>query len=168
MKYLSITIIYFYLTSCSGKLSEQKVPEGSVLPSFNLLLPDSSSYTNTERIAFGKPSVLFFFGPHCPYSKAQVKEITKHINELKNIQFYLFTSYPFISMQQFYTDFGLKAFPNITTGFDYNNFFAPYFDVKAVPYIAVYGRDKKLKQIFTGLVSFDKIIETTATNTNSK
>lgn len=157
MKKVPLLFFAIILVSCNRIDAEKTGLEGTKLPSFNLLLSDSSKYFNTSNIPSGKPSVLFYFGPHCPYSKAQMKEIVQNNNKLKDIQFYVFTSWPFSEMRQFYQDFQLNKFSNILTGLDYSGYFSNYFNVQGVPYTAIYGKDKKLKSVFIGNVSSNQI-----------
>jgi thiol-disulfide isomerase/thioredoxin len=158
MKHLLILIIAACLAACYGKEPDHAKPAGTPLPTFSILMADSSTYLNTQNIPTGKPFILFFFGPHCPYSKTQMKEITEHINEFKNISIYAITSYPFRDMKQFCNTYHLGQYPGIHTGFDYKNFFAPYFEVTGVPYLLIYDSNKKLKKTISGKTSSDQLI----------
>lgn len=140
------------LSSCFGKDPEKTGLEGKPLPAFNLLLADSTTRFNTASIPSGKPVVLFYFGPYCPYSRAQMEEILNHMESLNNIRFYLVTNYPFSDMKTFYTHYQLSKYPNITVGADNQNFFGQYFEARGFPYTAIYGKDKRLKRAFLGEV----------------
>ena len=158
MKYITLIFLIFLL-SCYSKNAEKTNLKGKTLPSFNLLLTDSITYFNTNSIHIGKPVVLFYFGPHCPYSRAQMEEIIKNIYVLKDIQFYVFTTWSFSEMKSFYENYKLNKYSNITVGVDYANFFAKYFKAQGVPYMAIYGKDKKLKEAFIGEVYSTQIKE---------
>jgi hypothetical protein len=88
-----------------------------------------------------------------------MKEIIERINSLKNIKFYVFTSWPLKQTQSFYKEYELYKYPNLVVGVDYNNFFKEHFKARGVPYMAIYGRDKKLKQAFIGNVNTKQIKE---------
>jgi len=139
--------------------ADYSLPPGTALPVCNLLLTDSTTYLNTAQIPEGKPFVLFLFGPQCPYSKAQIKDFTANITELGEVPIYVVTPYSFQAMKQFYQSYHLDRYPNITTATDYKNTLAAAFHIKAVPYIAVFDDQKKLKTAFTGKTAVRLVIK---------
>jgi thiol-disulfide isomerase/thioredoxin len=152
-------VIIICLSGCFSKDPLKTNLEGKPLPSFNILLLDSSAF-NTKNVPDGKPTALLYFGPYCPYSRSQMEEILKNNNLLSGIQFYIFTSFPLADLKKFYSYFHLEKFPNIISGVDTANYFVNYFDAKGVPYMAIYGKDKKLKKAFIGEVDAKQIKET--------
>lgn len=152
MKFIALLLIVAGLSGCYARDPEKSGKEGTLMPSFRLLLADSTTYLNTEKIAAGKPSVLFYFGPHCPYSHAQMENIIKNIDMLKDVNFYLLTTATFPEMKGFYDEYELGSYPNIKVGVDYTNFFGDYFEARGVPYLAIYGKDRKLNETFIGKV----------------
>jgi len=153
---LSLAILF----GCYGRRPPLKTGlEGKALPAFNLLLTDSATYINTGSIANSKPIVLFCFSPRCPYCRAQMDEIIGSMSSLNNIQFYIFTTWPFDEMKDFYKHFQLNKFSNLVVGLDYTNFFVDYFKAQGVPYMAIYGKDKKFKEAFMGNVYGSQIKE---------
>lgn len=163
MKHLPFFLLAVLLFGCYAKEPQKTGHEGKALPEFSFLLTDSITYFNTGAIPAGKPVVLFYFSPHCPYCRAQVDEIIEDIDKLKNIQFYMITSFPLPEMKHFYQEFQLSKYPNITMGRDTTNFLADYFEVTGVPYMAIYGKDKKLRKAFMGKL-YGKQIEEEAMN----
>lgn len=157
MKRTFIYAIALVLVGCFGKEPEKTGLEGKPLPSFKLFLTDSTTHFDTKAIATGKPIVLFYFGPHCPYSKSQMDEIVNNMQSLKDIQFYIFTTWSFRELKQFYAKYELKKYPNIVAGVDYTNFFADYFSAVGVPYMAIYGKDKLLRESFIGKIKSSQI-----------
>jgi thiol-disulfide isomerase/thioredoxin len=161
MKYIISVSLLLALYGCFGRKPKKTGMEGKSLPSFSLLLPDSITYLNTSNIKEGTPTVLFLFGPNCPYSKAQMKEIIEDMDGLKNINFYLITNYPFHDMKRFYYEYNLSKYSNITIGRDTAYFFTDYLKIPGVPYMAIYGKDKKLIKTFTGKIYSNQIISAT-------
>lgn len=133
--------------------------EGQILPSFKLLMPDSSTYVDVSKSSPDKAVVLFYFGPDCPYCQAEISEIIKEIDKLKDIQFFVLTAYPFDQMTRFYKNYQLGKYPNIITGYDYKFFFFEYFKIESVPGMAIYGKDKRLKGVFLGNISYKQILD---------
>jgi len=157
MKNAYFFIIIITLVGCFGKEPEKTGLEGKTLPSFKLFLADSTTYFDTKDIPSGKPVVLFYFGPHCPYSKSQMLEIINNMESLKDIRFYIFTTWSFRELKMFYSLHELKKYPNLVAGVDYTNFFANYFSAEGVPYLAIYGKDKRLKGCFVGKIDGNQI-----------
>lgn len=157
MKQIFNFLLLSILSGCFGKSPEKTGLEGTPLPSFKLFLVDSTTYFDTKNIAIGKPVVLLFIGPHCPFSRAQVEEITSHSEDLKNIQIYLFTTWPFKDLKKFYAEHHLQDYPTIVAGVDYKNFFANYIGAPGVPFLVIYGKDKKLRQAFVGKIESKQI-----------
>jgi protein-disulfide isomerase len=132
--------------------------DGKPLPAFKLLLTDTT-FMNTGNISAGKPAVLFYFNPNCPYCRAQMEDIVKNISSLKDIRFYIFTTWPFPAMRAFYNHYQLGKYPNISVGVDYTNFFIYNFKPKGTPYLAIYGKSKKLNEAFLGKINIDQLKE---------
>jgi len=160
MKITASIILWLFIASCYSHTPEKNGLKGKALPSFTLLLADSATYFNTSNVAAGKPSAFFYFGPHCPYSKAQMETIIDNIKILKDIQFYIFTATTFPEMKSFYDHFKLGKYENIKAGIDTSGFFQDYFKVRGVPFMAIYGKDKKLNESFYGETSSDLILKT--------
>jgi uncharacterized membrane protein YphA (DoxX/SURF4 family)/thiol-disulfide isomerase/thioredoxin len=149
-KYIVILILPAFSAGCGQRPEFKTGMEGKPLPSFTLLLADSVTHFNTAAITTGRPIVLFCFSPNCPYCKAEMEDITANIKKLSNIRFYIFTMFPFRDMKKFYDHYHLQEFPNITTGVDDTNFFARYYKITGVPYLAVYDDHLRLKQALNG------------------
>jgi thiol-disulfide isomerase/thioredoxin len=159
MKQLLYLVFPISLISCYSKQPELTGKEGKPIPSFSLLLPDSTNKFETQNIPTGKPSVLFYFSPYCPYCRAQMEDFIKDINDFKSINIYVFTTFPFGSMKAFYNNYNLSKYSNITCGNDGEKYFKAYYDVPGVPYIAIYGKDRMLRQAFVGKTNVRRIKE---------
>lgn len=159
MKTITLLIILAGLAGCSNRDPEETGLEGKPIPSFSLLLPDSTSYLSTQHIPADKPVVFFDFGPNCQYSHAQMEEIIEDMGTLKDIRFYLLTTASLSEMKAFSNHYQLDKYPNITIGVDSKNFFGDYFEIRGVPYLAIYGKDRKLNAAFIGKVPVRQIRE---------
>lgn len=153
---------FFVIQSISGCFSKETEPIQTTLtntpmPEFKLFLADSSTYFDTKNLPKNKPVVFFLFGPRCPYSRAQIQEITKNINKLKDIQFVICTTSPYHEMKWFYEHYELKKYQNVITGIDYNNFFRSYYNPDGVPYFVIYGKNKTLNEIYSGQTPISQI-----------
>src|SRR6185312_9561622 len=122
--------------------------EGRLLPSFDILLPDSVTHFNTAKIPTGKPFIVFGFQPSCTHCQAETRAIIENMQQLKNIHIYYVTPYPFSQMKAFYKYFKLAQYPNVTIGTDPLGTFFIYFQTSHVPYTAVFDSQKRLKKAF--------------------
>jgi thiol-disulfide isomerase/thioredoxin len=152
MKTLSSLLLILFLAGCFGQEPMNTNHNGKDMPEFSLFLADSSTYFNTAALKGEKPVIFFYFGPGCPYCRGQIEEIIANAEKFRNIQFVLLTTSPFEEMKWFYKHYQLDKYHNIIAGVDYTSFFGDYFDAKGVPYLAVYGQDKKLRRTFDGKV----------------
>ena len=136
--------------------------EGEPIPKFNILSSDSSTVLNTADIPKGAPIVLMYFSPNCPYSQAEMNNIINDISVLKNIQFCIFTTWPFRQFKGFYAYFKLNKYSNIIAGEDFKHFFEDHFKPKGVPYTMVYNKDRILSKAFLGTMPSAQIEEVVA------
>ncbi|OQP62018.1 hypothetical protein A3860_30510 [Niastella vici] len=153
-----LLLLFNCLLGCNDHPAFKTGLEGKLMPSFNLLLMDSTSRLNTNSIPGGQPIILLYFSPNCPYCRAQIQEIISDIKSLSNIQFYILSSFPFDQIKTYYNNNQqLKRYSNITVCQDYNFYFGNYFKTNGVPYMAVYEKNKRLKQVIAGNVSTNVI-----------
>ena len=157
-------IILLFAAACMSGCFGQAAPaaedalKGSAMPSFNLQMVDSTTWLNTKDIATGMPSVFLYYSPHCPYCRALLDDIIKTEPRLKDIHFYMVTHFSYAEMKDFYDEYKLDQYKNITAGRDTADFFAKYFTTPGFPYIAVYGADRKLNKTFIGTQDINDII----------
>ena len=159
MKQLILLITIATLTGCFGTEPQKTGKEGKPLPNFSILLTDSTTWLRTASIPSGKPFILFYFSPYCPHCRVQTKRIIEDMDMLKDIQFYFISSYPLPAVKDFYTEFKLAKYPNITTGLDSARIVTDYFEIPGVPYLAVYGKNKKLNKTFLGEIYSSQLIK---------
>lgn len=140
------------LYSCHGKKPDiiKTGLEGQTLPSFDLLAYDSVTHISTSSIDPKKPTILFAFQPTCPYCRAQTKILVSNNNELKDCNVYMLCISQFPLFKDYYKKYELDKFPNIKAGMDTTGSFMNYFAVETVPYIAIYDKHQKLKQVLRG------------------
>lgn len=152
MKQISVLLIIACLAGCFGASPEKTGLEGKPLPAFNIVLTDSITGFNTNSIPAGKPVAIFYFTPFCPHCRAQTEEIVDDIKKLKDIQFYFVTAAPYAPVKEYYKQFQLEKYPNITMGIDTARFISEYFKPAGVPFMAIYGKDKTLNKTFLGKI----------------
>ena len=152
MKQFIILLITAALTGCFGTEPQKTGKEGKPMPNFSLLMLDSTTWLHSKDISAGKPTILFYFSPYCPHCKAQTKWIIEKMDLLNNFQFYFISNFPLASIKEFHKEFQLEKYENITTGIDSAYFVSDYFEIPGFPYLAIYGKDKKLNKSFLGKI----------------
>lgn len=144
-------------TQPKGLVAENTGKENLPIPAVDILLPDSITYLNIGKTNSLEATVIFYLSPDCPYCQAEIREIITHIDKLRFIQFYLITPYPFDDMKNFYDKFELSKYSNIQIGRDTKFVLGSYFRINSVPFLAVYGRNRKLTEAHLGNLKADQI-----------
>ncbi len=134
----------------------QKYP---TLPAFNIKAMDSVTIFNTYNIPEGKPTAIMLFSPECKHCKKTIKAITRGMDSIKNVQFYLITGYhDYAAIRAFYEEHHLADYKNIhVVGRDYEYFFLTFFGTTIVPDIAIYDEHKKLVTLIEGETTASEI-----------
>ncbi|AXY74754.1 hypothetical protein D3H65_12510 [Paraflavitalea soli] len=158
MKYTFIILILL-IASCQSedKQLDTTVPAGMDIPAFNAQLADSTTWITAKDIPQGQATALVYFGPYCPYSKHQVKEILDNVEDLKNIRVYLITPFPYQAMHQFYDFHKLSQYKNIITASDTANTIGTSLNIVGFPYTAIYNSNGKLVKAYYGSIKIQKI-----------
>lgn len=160
MKQLFVLALSICLFACHNRNDRSPVRtglEGKPIPSFEVLLSDSSTRLNTADIPAGKPIVLLYLSPQCPFCRAELTSILKNMSSLKDTRFYVFTNWPFKQFKSFYTHYQLDKYQNIVAAQDYTNAFIHHYPLPAVPFTAFYDKNKNLNKAFIGLMPIEQI-----------
>jgi thioredoxin-related protein len=122
-----------------------------------MLLPDSVTYLNSEAIPEGKPFVLFYFTPHCPYCRAMTEKLKDGMKTVKDIGFYFIAQAPLNQIRKYQQEYGLSKYKNITLAQVTDTSFSTYYQIQSVPYLAIYNKQKELKEVLIGVSDVDVI-----------
>lgn len=157
MRVLFLALVVIGIISCQRPL--RPLPEGIAreLPAFKIQMMDTAVKFNTADIPKGKPVVLFFFGPDCPYCQNLTREIVARMNELKDVRFYLVSIADFKEIHMYDTLFKLDKYKNVTIGKDMDAFFFKYYKAPGYPYLAVYDKKKEFREIIVGGIGVDSL-----------
>ena len=151
------------LLLCTGLLSchfgqENSIANYSTLPSFDMLLTDSTTLLHARDIPVGKPLVLVYFRPDCPHCQVETKSILNDIDSLRNFQICLLANAPIEDLRIYSQYYHLNQYTNIIIGKDYQNSFAHVFKPNAVPFVAIYNEKRKLAKIYYGEISVNTLV----------
>lgn len=158
MKQAVLIAMILFIYGCFGKKPTMITGhEGKRMPSINLLSIDSSTQINVKEVTGHKPTVLFYFSPHCPYCRSMTTEIIHNIKSLMEINFCMLSNFPLDHLKSYSREYNLQNYSNIIIGQDYEVYFSNYFKAAAVPCLAIYNKDGILKGVFMGKVSINLI-----------
>lgn len=145
------------LTGCINVAPvKQPVKNSSVLPAFNILLTDTVTKFNTDKIPVGKPIVLFFFARNCPSCDTLTENILSHINILKDVRLLMLSAAFFHDAKVYEEKYQLKKYDNITLGLAYDNVFNN-FNFSGYPLVVICDGNKKIKRANIGPFTIDSI-----------
>lgn len=118
------------------------------LPAFNILLLDSATVFNTFDIPKGKPIVIMTFMPDCDHCQKLTEKLLKGMDTLKNIRFYLVSPMEIKDIKRFSEKYELSKYHNIVIGKDKDYFGPTFYQVRYVPFLALYDKDKQLIDVY--------------------
>lgn len=157
MKYTSIVAALLLLIGCqSGPAKSAE----ELLPSFKLLTPDSTVRSDTALIKEGSPVALLYFSPGCEHCQEETESIIHNMDSLKHVQFCFITTDALEEMRGFNQYYKLYKYPNITIGRDEEFFFLRHFKGAFPPYIVIYDKDKRQREVFKGSIEASRLIAT--------
>lgn len=158
MKYILFVWVFFtFACKNEDKQLDTTAPTGMAIPSFNVQLADSTTWITAKDIPQGQATALVYFGPYCPYSQHQVKELIDNLEDLKDMHIYLITPFPYQDMHQFYELYKLSKYKNIITASDTANTIGTSLNIVGFPYTAIYNKSGKLVKAYYGSIKTQKI-----------
>jgi len=150
-----VTILSFCQSDSVALAPYQRFP---TIPPFKLLEIDSSSYFTKTDLKKNKPVLIILFNPDCDHCKHETEEIIKNIDELRNVQIILSTNMPFEMMKNFYEKYDLSKFENIIVGRDFQYILPSFYQIKFMPYLAMYDKKGNLLTTFQGSMKIEDLV----------
>ena len=156
--FLSLFIISIAITTFAQVDSTAPVYKRfPTIPEFTVVkAPDSTAFSR-ENLKKKKPVIFMIFSPECEHCQHETKALIADINKFKNAQIVMITWLPYEEMIQFYKDYKIANYPEITMARDDKFFFPSFFKVRNFPSIYVYDKKGNLVKKFEGSVKVDSI-----------
>ncbi len=129
------------------------------IPQFTIYRAADSSAFTREDLQKRKSTILIIFSPDCEHCQHETQELLANIDRFKKAQIIMITYQPYQEMVQFYKDYKIANFSQITMGRDTKFFFPIFFRVQNLPSIFVYNKKGEFKKAFEGSVKIDKIAD---------
>ena len=155
-----VTICVFFYGSIAAQI--QPVPQPAYvripsIPPFNMVLVSDSSLYTKQNLRKKKSVVIMVFSPDCDHCVHATEDLIKNIKLFKNTEIILASSLSYESVQKFYKDLKLAAYPNIHVGYDSRRFLSSFYEVRSFPSIFLYNKKGIFKMDFSDHPNF-KII----------
>jgi hypothetical protein len=143
------------LSACTQKHYEvvNTGHEGQPIPNLDLISSDSSHHINTQDVPPGAPIILLYFRPDCPFCRSEITGILENLSTFREARFYLIAANASNLLKIFTKNIQRRHISNFFITLDYNNGFQDYFSPQAVPYTAIYRRDRTLSKTYLGTLS---------------
>jgi len=157
---LFVTFVCLALISFSQQDSVTLAPyqRFPTVPPFQLLNTDSSTYFVKKDLKKNKPVLIMLFNPDCDHCKHETEEIIKNIDQLKDVQIVMATMMSFDAMKEFYEKYELQKFDNIHVGKDIKYTLPTFYQIRFMPFLAMYDKKGNLITTFEGSMKIDELI----------
>src|SRR4030095_7841432 len=129
------------------------------VPPLKLLLTDSSTIFTDKQLKKNTPLFFILFSPDCEHCKKETEELIDKIDSFKNIQIVMATFMPFDKMKEFYNNYQLNRFSNITVGYDIQHMLPTYYRISYTPFLAFYDKKGNLIEGVQGGLPLTKVLE---------
>ena len=152
--------LLFFGVKIFQRLDEQKKVEATLKTfqefcSFDLKTMDELC---TESLS-GKPIMIMFTHPECPFCHEKIKQIKNQESKIKNIIVLLITHAEKPQALEFYVQYELSQYDNIHFLIDDYLNISRLYGAPPIPSVFLYGADKKLLFARRGAVKMETILK---------
>lgn len=128
------------------------------MPPFSYATLESKIFTQ-NNLEKNKPILFIYFNSECDFCNEEAKMIKENITQFKNIQLVFISFEEPTKIKAFATNHQLINHDNITFLCDSKATFATTFDVKSLPCLVLYDKDKKLIEKIKGQTKAETLIK---------
>ncbi len=122
--------------------------KSTTLPPFTIIKAPDSTRFEKANLQKNKPVMIMVFSPDCEHCQLEIKKIQSHIKLFKTAQIVMISNLGYDYIKQFYKEFDIAKYPNITMGMDYRYLLGSFFNIDAVPAVFVYDKNGKFVKAF--------------------
>jgi len=157
--------ILFVLSVVISTISFAQQPErveppykkNPVLPPLEILQPDSTTLTRADLKK--QETLIMYFSPDCDHCIKQMNEMNKRMKDLKKLQIIMVTYQPMDLLVDFIKTYKLQKYSNIKAGRDAKFLLPGFYQIKSLPYFALYDKEGKLITVFESNTKVDTLIK---------
>lgn len=161
-KCLTFLLFTFFFFSAFAQMDSSKLAPYQrypTLPPIQILLSDSTTMYTKAQLPSNKQILFMVFNPDCSHCQHETEEMIAHKDELKDVQIVMITMQPVWMMKDFISKYGLADFPNVVVGKDIYYILPGFFDIRNLPYLAMYNKKGNLIGGFEGSLPIEKLIQ---------
>lgn len=129
------------------------------LPPLQILLGDSVTKYNRANYPKKKPVLLMLFSPDCSHCQHTAEELVQYKEEIKDLHIVMSTLHPLWQMNAFVQKYGLADLKNVVVGKDIYYFMPSFYNVKNMPFLAMYNKKGALIYTFEGSLPLSRILQ---------
>ena len=156
---LAVIFISTVLTAQTDSLPQPPYKRFPTPPPFRLLMPDSTTYFSKSDMPKKTALLLIAFSPDCEHCQKETDDLILNIEKLKKVQVVMATWQPFVDMRKFYVDYKIFKYPNIVVGRDVSFIIPPFYNIRNLPFLALYDKKGNLITVAEGSLPISKVIE---------
>ena len=159
-KSFSVLLCIFFLLHTYGQHDTTALyKQYPTTPPFSITrVPDSTKFTKADLKT--KTPVLFIeFSPDCEHCQHETQELIKNMDLFSKVQIIMISPLDYAYINNFYREYHIADYPNITMGRDDAYFLGTFFHLSSLPAIYLYDKKGRLIQSFEGSVAINKIAE---------
>lgn len=158
MKRLLFLLFFVSAFSIANAQPPLYLTEKTPPPAMLLLLDGKTKWALKSNLQKGKPLMLMFFSPDCDHCQHETEALIKNIGKFKGIQIVMISTQPLEEMKAFANKYNLLG-NGIQVGRDIAYVMTPYYEIKRLPYLAFYDKNKKLISAFEGSLGIPSILK---------
>ena len=160
-KMIIISFVLFVFSHSVFSQSDSILPvykRFPTLPPLDLLLDDSVTTFTEKDIRKNMATLVFVFSPDCDHCQKETEELVDKIDQFKNIQIVMATTFDFSKMKNFIETYNLKKYKNITVGWDKTYLLPTFYRMSYFPFLGMYDKKGNLIEGVEGALPLDKVL----------
>jgi len=126
-------------------------------PPLQILLGDSTTKYTKDNLVKKKPVLVMVFSPDCEHCQHEAEEMVKYKDEIKDFQIVMVTFQPLWKMNAFVEKYQLNTVPNVVVGKDIYYLLTGFYEMKNLPFVALYNKKGDLITVSEGALGIRKI-----------
>ncbi|MFP3594594.1 TlpA family protein disulfide reductase [Chryseobacterium sp. SIMBA_038] len=147
-------IVYLFLNLQNKK---EKIEALKNAPTLSLKTIDQNIFTE-QNLADDRTKIIIYFSPSCHFCQAEAEELSKNIQDTKNIQWIWVASESLNEIKEFAVKYNLDKQSNIFWCHDEMATLYRKLGMSSVPYFLVYDKNNHLTKRNSGAIKLEKLI----------
>jgi peroxiredoxin len=161
----TIPILFLFVLGYVGykiasKINHKKEVAENIktIPVFSYETIDGLHYTN-ENLVLSKATIFVYYNSECDFCNHEAEMIQQNIDKFKNAQILFVSFEDKQKIKKFATQHKLLNYDNVHFLCDSKGTFAATFDVKSLPCLVLYDKNRQLIEKIKGQVKIETILE---------